>query len=60
VGKTTRNNISATITTIEYLLSCRGCKTQTPYGYLWFTIQDGRNHVLTSGHKLVTISEIIW
>ena len=48
------------ITILEYLLSCRGCKTQTPYGYLWFAIQDGREHVLTSGHKFATISQIVW
>jgi hypothetical protein len=28
--------------------------------YLWFAIQDGRDHILSSGNKLVTISEIIW
>jgi hypothetical protein len=49
-----------TITTIEYLLSCIECKHQTPYGYLWFAICDGREHVLTSEHKQVTITEIIW
>jgi hypothetical protein len=59
-GKTTTYNSSTTITTIEYLLSCIKCKYQTGYSYLWFSIQDGREHVLTSGHKLVTISEIIW
>jgi hypothetical protein len=42
------------------LLICLECKHQTPYGYLWFAICDGREHVLTSGHKLVTISEIVW
>ena len=49
-----------TITTIEYLLSCMECKSQTPYGYLWFAIYDGREHVLTSEHKQVTITEINW
>ena len=49
-----------TITTIEYLLSCIECKHQTPYCYLWFAICDGREHVLTSEHKQVTITEIIW
>ena len=58
--RTGNKNMSATITTIEYLLSCIKCKHQTPYGYLWFAIQDAREHVLTSGHKLVTISEIMW
>jgi hypothetical protein len=48
------------ITILEYLLSCRGCCAQTPYGYLWFAIQDGREHVLTSGHKFATISQIVW
>ena len=48
------------ITTIEYLLSCIECEHQTPYGYLWFAVQDGREHVLTSGHKLVTIYEMVW
>jgi hypothetical protein len=42
--------------TIEYLLICLECKHQTPYGYLWFAICDGREHVLSSGHKLVKIS----
>ena len=62
LGKDTSSieNSIATITTIEYLLSCIECKHQTPYGYLWFAIQDGREHVLTRGHKSVTISEIIW
>jgi hypothetical protein len=31
------------------------------YGYLWLTIRDGREQVLSGrGHKLVTISEIAW
>ena len=60
LGKTTENNMSATITTIEYILSCIECKHQTEYGYLWFAIQDAREHVLTSRHKLVAIPEIIW
>jgi hypothetical protein len=54
------NNSSDIVNTIEYLLSCIDCKQQTGYGYLSFAIQDAREHVLTSGHKLVTISEIIW
>jgi hypothetical protein len=53
-------NSSNTVTTLEYLLICVECKHQTGYGYLWFAIQDGREHVLFSGHKLVTISEIVW
>jgi hypothetical protein len=62
LGKDTNSieNSIATITTIEYLLSCIECKHQTSYGYLWFAIQDGKDHVLTRGHKSVTISEIIW
>ena len=48
------------ITTIEYLLICLDCKYQTPYGYLWFAVCDGREHVLTRDHKQVTITEIIW
>jgi hypothetical protein len=48
------------ITTIEYLLSCIECEHQTPYAYLWFAVQDGREHVLTSEHKQVTITEINW
>jgi hypothetical protein len=51
---------SNTVTTLEYLLICKECQHQTGYGYLWFAIQDGREHVLSSGHKLVTISEIVW
>ena len=54
------NNFSDTVNTIEYLLICLDCKYQTPYGYLWFAICDGREHVLTSEHKQVTITEIIW
>lgn len=53
-------SFSNIIATIEYLLICLDCKHQTPYSYLWFAICDGREHVLTSGHKLVTISEIVW
>src|SRR5919108_695200 len=49
------NNTSNIVHTIEYLLICLDCKHQTSYGYLWFAICDGREHVLTSGHKLVTI-----
>ena len=62
LGKDTNSieNSIATITTIEYLLSCIECKHQTSYDYLWFAIQDGKDHVLTRGHKSVTISEIIW
>jgi hypothetical protein len=30
------------------------------YGYLWFAVHDGREHALSSGHKSVTISEIVW
>jgi len=52
--------ISNTFTTIEYLLICIECQYQTGYDYLWFAIQDGREHVLSSGHKSVTISEIVW
>lgn len=51
---------SNTSTTIEYLLTCIECQNQTGYGYLWFAVQDGRDHVFTSRHKLVTISEIVW
>jgi hypothetical protein len=51
---------SNVITTIEYLLTCIQCQNQTGYGYLEFAVQDGREHVLTSRHKLVTISEIVW
>lgn len=54
------SNYSNIITTIEYLLICMECQHQTGYAYLWFAIQDGREHVLTSRHKLVTISEIVW
>jgi hypothetical protein len=50
---------SNTVTTLEYLLVCIECQHQTGYGYLWFAIQDGREHVLSSGHKLVTISEVV-
>jgi hypothetical protein len=53
-------NSPNTFTTIEYLLICTECQYQTGYGYLWFAIQEGREHVLSSGHKLVTISEIVW
>jgi hypothetical protein len=52
-------NSSNIITTIEYLLICPECQHQTDYSYLWFAISDGRDHVLTSRHKLVTISEIV-
>src|SRR5205823_5984378 len=54
------NNSSDTVNTIEYLLICLDCKYKTPYGYLWFAICDGREHVLTSKHKQVTITEINW
>jgi hypothetical protein len=53
-------NSSDTVNTIEYLSMCLDCKYQTPYGYLWFAICDGREHVLTSEHKQVTITEINW
>jgi hypothetical protein len=39
---------SEMFTTIEYLLICIECQHQTGYGYLWFAIQDGREHVLSS------------
>jgi hypothetical protein len=54
------NNSSDTVNTIEYLLICLDCKYQTPYSYLWLAICDGREHVLTSKHKIVTITEIVW
>jgi hypothetical protein len=54
------NNSSHIVNTIEYLFICLDCKHQTPYGYLWFAICDGREHVLTSKHKQVAITEIIW
>jgi hypothetical protein len=54
------NNSSDKVNTIEYLLICLDCKCQTPYGYLWFAICDGREHVLTSEHKQVTITELNW
>jgi hypothetical protein len=57
-GERTPNTF--TFTTVEYLLGCIECKHQTGYGYLWFAIQDGREHVIDSGHKSVTISEIMW
>jgi hypothetical protein len=43
--------ISNIANTVECLLICLDCKNQTPYGYLWFAICDGREHVLTSKHK---------
>jgi hypothetical protein len=54
------NNSSDTVNTIEYLLICLDCKYQTPYGYLWFAVCDARDHVLTSEHHQVTITEIVW
>jgi hypothetical protein len=57
------NSYSTVISTIEYLLTCMECDEHHHigyYGYLWFAVQDGREHVLTSRHKLVTISEIVW
>jgi hypothetical protein len=54
------NSNSNVISTIEYILICLDCKYQNPYGYLWFAICDGREHVLTSKHKIATITEIIW
>jgi hypothetical protein len=54
------NSTSDIINTIEFLLICLDCKHQTPYGYLWFAISDGREHVLTTKHKHVTITEIRW
>ena len=54
------NSNSNVVSIIEYILICLDCKYQTPYGYLWFAICDGREHVLTSKHKIVTITEIIW
>jgi hypothetical protein len=54
------NNLCNVIGTIEYVLICLDCKYQTPCGYLWFAICDRREHVLTSKHKIVTITEIIW
>jgi hypothetical protein len=54
------NNLCNVINTIEYVLICLDCKYQTPCGYLWLAICDGREHVLTSKHKIVTITEIVW
>ena len=57
------NGYSTIISTIEYLLTCMECNGDHHigyYGYLCFAMQDGREHVLTSRHKLVTISEIVW
>jgi hypothetical protein len=54
------NNLCNVISTIEYVLICLDCKYQTPYSYLWLAICDGREHVLTSKHKIVTITEIVW
>jgi hypothetical protein len=54
------DNSSDTVNSIEYLLIYPDRKCQTPYGYLWFAVCDGREHVLTSEHKQVTITEIIW
>jgi len=57
------NSYSIVISTIEYLLTsmeCNGDHHIGYYGYLWFAVQDGREHVLISRHKLVTISEIVW
>jgi hypothetical protein len=54
------NNSSNTVNTIEYLLICLDCKYQTPYGYPSFAVCDARDHVLTSEHNQVTISEITW
>ena len=57
------NSYSTIISTIEYLLTCMECNGDHHigyYGYLWIAMQDGREHVLTSRHKLVTISEIVW
>jgi hypothetical protein len=57
------NSYSTVISTIEYLLTCMECDEHHHigyYGYLWFAVQDGREHVLISRHKLVTISEIVW
>jgi hypothetical protein len=50
-------NFSNTFTTIEYLVTCIECDEHNPigyYGYLWFATQDGREHVLSRRHKLVT------
>jgi hypothetical protein len=30
------------------------------HGYLWFAVHDRREHALSSRHKSVTISEIVW
>jgi hypothetical protein len=60
VVETYNNSASDIGNTIEYLSICLDCKYQTPYGYLWFAICDGREHVLTTKHKHVTITEIIW
>jgi hypothetical protein len=57
------NSYSTVISTIEYLLACMECDEHHHigyYGYLSFAVQDGREHVLTTRHKLVTISEIVW
>ena len=57
------NSYSTVISTIEYLLACMECDERHHigyYGYLSFAVQDGREHVLTTRHKLVTISEIVW
>jgi hypothetical protein len=57
------NSYSTVISTIEYLVACMECDERHHigyYGYLSFAVQDGREHVLTTRHKLVTISEIVW
>jgi hypothetical protein len=49
-------------TTIVYLVTCLDCDEHNPigyYSYLSFATNNGREHALSSSHKLVTISEII-
>lgn len=41
-------------------LTICGLYTSTTGLYLWFAISDGREHVLTTKHKHVTITEIMW
>ena len=49
-------------TTIEYILKYLESDDHHPtgyYGYLWFALQEARDHVLSNRHRLVTISEIV-
>lgn len=45
------NSNSNVVSIIQYVLICLDCKYQTPYGYLWIAICEGREHVLTSNIK---------